>query len=84
MNSGDTYKSLLAMLVCSMDNKTCMLGKCEHCPDKQVLIDYLYNFFGDFDENYQVFLHNRIIQIDQPFQKWLLMFQLLLKNMFNH
>lgn len=54
MDSADTYKELLAKLVCSLENKECMFGRCENCPNQQILIDYLHVFFSDFDEDYQV------------------------------
>ena len=31
-----------------------MLGRCDKCPDKEELSDYLYNFFGDYDEDFQI------------------------------
>ena len=51
MNSASSYKDLLEKLVCSTDNKECMLGRCEKCPNKQELMDYLFNLFGDFDDH---------------------------------
>lgn len=32
-----------------------MLGKCDNCPDKEQLRDYLFTIFGDYDEDQQVF-----------------------------
>jgi len=42
LGSDFTYKDLLAKLVCSTENKDCMLGRCENCPDKQELIELLW------------------------------------------
>ena len=55
LGSKCSYKDLLAKLVCSVDNKNCMLGRCEDCPDEKVLSDYLYEIFGDFDDDDQIF-----------------------------
>ena len=55
MNSGDSYKDLLQKLVCFLSNKECMLGRCEQCPDRQILIDYLYDYFNKFDDDHMIF-----------------------------
>ena len=57
MNSGDSYKDLLQKLVCFLSNKECMLGRCEQCPDRQILIDYLYDYFNKFDDDHMIFLY---------------------------
>ena len=41
MNSAGSYKNMLGKLVCSTDNKECMLGRCEKCPNKQELYNGL-------------------------------------------
>ena len=35
LNSNCTYKDLLAKLVCSVENKHCMLGRCKDCPEEE-------------------------------------------------
>ena len=55
MNSGDSYKDLLQKLVCFLSNKECMLGRCEQCPDRRILIDYLYDYFNKFDDDHMIF-----------------------------
>ena len=54
IHSPDTYKDLLAKLVCSTENKKCMLGRCDNCPDKEELSNHLHNFFGDYAEDFQI------------------------------
>ena len=54
-----TYKELMSMVVCSLDNGTCMAHRCPNCPKvdplKAFLVDSLY------DSNEEIF-----------FQQWLL------------
>ena len=54
IHSPNTYKDLLAKLVCSIGNKECMLGRCDNCTDKEVLSNHLHNFFGEYDEDSQI------------------------------
>ena len=46
------YKNILSKLVCSLENRTCMLHLCELCPGKIVVQDYLAEVFNshDFDD----------------------------------
>lgn len=37
------YKDLIAFLVCDVESKTCMLGKCSECPGPEALLDVLRN-----------------------------------------
>lgn len=36
-----TYKELMARLVCSLESRDCMIHRCENCPSKSNLTDYL-------------------------------------------
>lgn len=38
-----SYRDLLSISVCSVDNKECMLHECNACPGKKVVLDYLKN-----------------------------------------
>ncbi|KAK2718570.1 hypothetical protein QYM36_005787 [Artemia franciscana] len=37
----ESYKDLIKMLVCSVDNSECMLRHCDNCPSDDALIEYL-------------------------------------------
>jgi hypothetical protein len=39
------YKILLKLMVCSIENRDCMLHSCNKCPAKEVLLDYIDIFF---------------------------------------
>ena len=54
MNCNFTYKDLFAKIACCIDNKECMLCRCENCPSEQNLLDYTEEFFGDYDEDHQI------------------------------
>ena len=57
------YKEYLAKLVCSIENRTCMMQSCDSCPGKTTLKEYLTELFStnDFDMddiiNYQQWMH---------------------------
>ena len=57
------YKEYLAKLVCSIENRTCMMQSCDSCPGKTTLIEYLTELFStnDFDMddiiNYKQWMH---------------------------
>ena len=44
-----TYYDLMKFLVCSLDNKICMLHRCEQCPRTEALQKYLESVFDDND-----------------------------------
>ena len=54
LNTRETYKDLIAKTVCSIENKECMLGQCDKCPGKESLINHLYEFFGEYEEDFQI------------------------------
>ena len=39
------YKSLMKLIVCNTDNRICMVHRCESCPGKEVLLEYLKSNF---------------------------------------
>jgi len=43
------YKELLSSMVCSLDNRTCMMQGCDECPGRSALEDYLSELFSDDD-----------------------------------
>lgn len=48
------YKNLLSKMVCSLENRNCMMQLCEKCPGKSALREYLSGVFSkndiDFDD----------------------------------
>ena len=44
-----SYKDILEKLVCSVENRDCMLHLCENCPGKDALEDYLSEIFANND-----------------------------------
>ena len=53
-NNELTYKELIAKMVCSVEHKACMLRQCDSCPGNKALIEYLYNYFGKYEEEFQI------------------------------
>ncbi|XP_065657343.1 uncharacterized protein LOC136082333 [Hydra vulgaris] len=41
------YKILLKLMVCSIENRDCMLHSCDKCPAKKVLLDYIDTLFTE-------------------------------------
>ena len=54
LGSTSTYKDLLGKLVCSTENKDCVLGRFDNCPPQDLLRIHLLEFFGDYDDNHQL------------------------------
>ena len=46
-----THNDLMSYLVCSLDNRECMLQRCENCPSSDVLKEYLTNLFEESDDD---------------------------------
>ncbi|KZS05312.1 Cc8L18.2-like protein [Daphnia magna] len=46
---GVDYKSLLELLVCSLDNESCMFGECSRCPSSDVLKEFLFEKLDDYE-----------------------------------
>ena len=46
---GTTYKDLMAMLVCNLSDKMCMVHRCSTCPGTRALKMYLTQIFDDRD-----------------------------------
>ena len=57
------YKGYLAKLVCSVENRTCMMQSCDSCSGKTALKEYLTELFSTNDFymehriNYQQWMH---------------------------
>ncbi|XP_047126478.1 uncharacterized protein LOC124807875 [Hydra vulgaris] len=49
-----TYKDLLLKTVCSVENKECMLAQCDNCPGKELLTMYLYEIFGEYEDDFEI------------------------------
>ena len=47
INNDRTYKDLVAMIVCDLENKTCMLHRCSNCPGTEKLRSF---FISNLDE----------------------------------
>ena len=47
---GADYKSLLELLVCSLDNEYCMFGECSRCPSSDVLKEFLFEKLDDYEQ----------------------------------
>ncbi|XP_065673656.1 uncharacterized protein LOC136090720 [Hydra vulgaris] len=48
------YKDLLSKTVCSVENKECMLAQCDDCPGKEPLTKYLYEIFGEYEDDFEI------------------------------
>jgi len=49
---GENYKNLYKFIVCSPENKECMLHRCSHCPSSSHdLRNYIYGLLEDFGDN---------------------------------
>ena len=48
--SGVTYKDLVQLATCDSSNRDCMLLKCDDCPDKNSIKDFLITQFPDYEE----------------------------------
>ena len=46
-----TYKDFMKLIVCDLENKMCMIHRCENCPGKEVLITSLQNQLLKDDES---------------------------------
>ncbi len=46
-NIDKDYHDLMAMVVCDINNKMCMIHRCENCPGENALREYLDEMFGD-------------------------------------
>ena len=42
-----SYKDLMSMIVCSTENKMCMVHRCANCPVKEVLQNFLTEKLAD-------------------------------------
>ena len=69
LSSDVTHKDLLAKLVCSTESKECMLGRCKDCPEDEQLRNFLYEFFGNYDEDHQIF-YTQWITTELIVRKW--------------
>ena len=54
LNVGLKYKDLLLITVCSVENKECMLAQCDNCPGKEPLTTYLYEIFGEYEDDFEI------------------------------
>ena len=45
----EDYRTLIAITVCSMDSKDCMLHRCEMCPGVEPLQTFLNDAFTDYN-----------------------------------
>ncbi|XP_076805803.1 uncharacterized protein LOC143449468 [Clavelina lepadiformis] len=53
-NNNETYKTLIDKIVCSTENKMCMLHRCEQCPGFQALEGFLLaQYDEEFDDEVQ-------------------------------
>jgi len=43
------YKELLNIMVCSVEERQCMLRECDMCPGREGVVDYLTKLFDDAD-----------------------------------
>lgn len=50
----ETYHELIEYLVCSPENKDCMLRYCPNCPDNKRLKEFLINKFEEWDPDDEV------------------------------
>ena len=46
-NINENYKDLMARVVCDVDNKICMVHRCNNCPGKEALSDFLRTVLND-------------------------------------
>lgn len=77
------YKDLLSKMVCSLDNRNCMMQMCEKCPGRSALREYLSGVFSenniDFDDsiNYKQWVHTdrtALINLQLPLEEFLDLF----------
>ena len=54
VNIGLKYKDLLLKTFCSVENKECMLAQCDNCPGKEPLTTYLYEIFGEYEDDFEI------------------------------
>ena len=40
--------------VCSVENKGCILAQCDNCPGKEPLTKYLYEIFGEYEDDFEM------------------------------
>lgn len=52
----ETYKDILGRMVCSTENRECMLHLCINCPGKNIIQSYLTNLFtiSDYEFDYKI------------------------------
>ena len=46
-----TYKDLMSKIVCDTSDRVCMMHRCENCPGKAALNDFLNEELSDFDSD---------------------------------
>ena len=52
-----SYKSLMKLVVCDIENRICMIHRCEFCPGKEALSEYLKNEFPHFESDDKIIFH---------------------------
>jgi len=50
LNSKEDYKDMMKLLVCSTENRDCMIRQCSECPSSDILKDHLFNIIGEYDD----------------------------------
>ena len=44
-----TYKDLISKVACDLENRICMMHRCEQCPGSNALMEVLYKELEDFE-----------------------------------
>ena len=54
LNTSEKYKDMMKLLVCSTDNKDCMIHRCSNCPSSDILRNHLLNIIGEYDDDTEI------------------------------
>ena len=51
LNTKEDYKDMMKLLVCSTENRDCMIHRCSECPSSDIPKDHLFNIIGEYDDD---------------------------------
>ena len=49
------YQNLMKLIVCNTENRISMIHRCDSCPDKEALLEFLQNSFTDWNQMIKLF-----------------------------
>jgi len=90
LNTKEAYKDMMKLLVCSTENRDCMIHRCSECPSSDILKDPLFNITGEYDDteiNYEQWIttdRSTLAQMATPLQEFVSVLIDNLENLTSH